>query len=236
MTPALLRPAPPCAAPLKLVIFDCDGVLIDSEPLSQQVLAEEALAHGWRMTPSDLHATTGLTWSALKPVLEARLGIGLPAGWASTMQERIVPLLGTHVKAMPGARAVLEQTARLGLPYRIASNSSHEEMDQKFAGTGLLDLVKGRVHSARDVARGKPAPDLFLAAARAEGVPPESCLVVEDSLPGIAAAHAAGMQVIAYAPPDGVLNQAHDVPPHGVVGSLADLPPLFEAACLDASR
>ncbi len=217
------------------MIFDCDGVLIDSEPLSQQVLAAEALAHGWQMTEADLHATTGLTWSALKPVMEAHLGIQLPAGWAATMQDRIVSVLGAQVKAMPGARALLEQTALLDLPYRIASNSSHEEMDQKFRATGLLGLVQGRVHSARDVARGKPAPDLFLAAARAEGVPAECCLVIEDSVPGIAAAHAAGMQVIAYAPPDGVLRDAPAVPPHGVVGSLYDLPPLFKAACVEWS-
>jgi HAD superfamily hydrolase (TIGR01509 family) len=217
--------------PFRLVIFDCDGVLIDSEPLSQAVLAEEALAHGWRMTEADLHETTGLTWSALKPVLEARLGTLLPAGWARMMQDRIVAVLGTHVKAMPGARTLLEQTAALGLPYRIASNSSHEEMDQKFGATGLLALVEGRVHSARDVARGKPAPDLFLAAAQAEGVPPECCLVIEDSVPGIAAAHAAGMQVLAYAPPDGVLHHGDAVPPDGVVGSLLDLPPLFKAGC-----
>jgi len=222
--------------PFSLVIFDCDGVLIDSEPLSQAVLAEEALAHGWRMTGAELHETTGLTWSALKPVLEARLGTLLPADWARTMQDRIVARLGTHVKAMPGARALLEQTAAMGLHYRIASNSSHEEMDQKFGTTGLMGLVQGRVHSARDVARGKPAPDLFLAAAQAEGMPSAACLVIEDSAPGIAAAQAAGMQVIAYAPPDGVLHPLHAMPPDGVVGSLSDLLPLFKAACAELAR
>ncbi len=226
----------PIRPPLRLVIFDCDGVLIDSEPLSQAVLAEEALAHGWRMTEAELHETTGLTWSALKPVLEGRLKLELPDNWARMMQDRIVAVLGTHVKAMPGARALLEQTAALGLPYRIASNSSHEEMDQKFGATGLLALVRGRVHSARDVARGKPAPDLFLAAAEAEGVPPERCLVIEDSAPGIAAAHAAGMQVVAYAPPDGVVRQVHAAAPHGAVGSLDELLPLFKAACVELTR
>jgi HAD superfamily hydrolase (TIGR01509 family) len=218
--------------PFRLVIFDCDGVLIDSEPLSQQVLAAEALSLGWHMTEAELHTTTGLTWSALKPIMEARLGIALPPDWPKTMQDRVIPLLAMHVAAMPGARDLLEQTASLGLPYRIASNSSHQEMQQKFAATGLLGLVQGRVHSARDVARGKPAPDLFLAAAAASGVAPPDCLVIEDSVPGITAAHAAGMQVIAYAP-SGASNDIVAARPHFVVRSLACLPPIFKAAAME---
>lgn len=221
--------------PFQLVIFDCDGVLIDSEPLSQQVLATEALSFGWHMSEAELHATTGLTWSALKPMMEARLRITLPANWPKTMQDRIVRLLGTHVAAMAGARDLLEQIFTLGLPYRIASNSSHEEMQQKFSATGLLGLVKGRVHSARDVARGKPAPDLFLAAAAASGVAPQTCLVVEDSAPGITAAHAAGMQVIAYAP-KGASNDITAAHPHGVVRSLDELAPLFKAATMELAK
>jgi beta-phosphoglucomutase-like phosphatase (HAD superfamily) len=215
-----------------MVIFDCDGVLIDSEPLSRQVLAAEALTHGWRMTEAELHATTGLTWSALKPIIEGRLGNTLPPDWPKTMQDRIIPLLGSHAAAIQGARELLEQTSILGLPYRIASNSSHEEMEQKFAATGLTGLVQGRVHSARDVARGKPAPDLFLAASAASGIAPHACLVIEDSVPGIAAAHAAGMQVIAYAP-NGASPDVSGASPHGVIRSLAELLPLFKAATLE---
>ena len=213
---------------MRLVIFDCDGVLIDSEPVSQKLVHEEAASLGWAMTEADMHGLTGQTWSALKPVFEAKIGHALPANWPKMLQDRLIEVMRAGVSAIPGARATLDATTSLGLPYRIASNSSHEEMDQKFGFTGLQKLVEGRTHSARDVPRGKPAPDLFLAAAAAEGVAPNECLVVEDSLPGVTAARAAGMRVIAYAPhgwPPGLPIQ-----PDMSVTSLADLPALFRAS------
>ncbi len=216
--------------PLKLVIFDCDGVLIDSETLSQGVVRAEAARLGWAMTEAELHGLTGLTWSALKPVFEARLGLALPPDWPDILQQRLIGVLAEGVSPMPGARKMLEDTARLGLPYRVASNSSHEEMAKKFGATGLLPLVVGRIHSARDVARGKPAPDVFLAAAAAEGVDPENCMVVEDSAPGIAAAHAAGMRVIGYAPAGS--HGVHPVAPHAWIGDLCDLTPILEEQLL----
>jgi beta-phosphoglucomutase-like phosphatase (HAD superfamily) len=110
----------------------------------------------------------------------------------------------------------------------VASNSSHEEMAVKFARTGLAPLVAGRTHSARDVAAGKPAPDLFLAAAAAEGVAPQACIVVEDSLPGIRGALAAGMTCIGLDPhgPGEALRAAGAHP----VRALSELPALFRAA------
>ncbi len=219
--------------PIRLVIFDCDGVLIDSEPGSRALLAEEAARIGWPMTAADAHRFTGLTWSAIKPMFEARTGRVLPADWPALLQAELVRRMALGVPAMEGARAVLEATASLGLPYRVASNSSHEEMATKFGHNGLTDLLAGRIHSARDVARGKPAPDVFLAAAAAEGVAPETCLVVEDSLPGLTAALAAGMQVVAFAPegvPDGLPG-----PPHHVVTSLADVTACLRAMALETT-
>ena len=216
---------------VRLVIFDCDGVLIDSEPVSRALLAEEAQSLGWALTEAGAHRFTGLTWSALKPVFEAETGRTLPAAWPATVQEKLIERMRAGVPAMQGARAALETTASMGLPYRIASNSSHQEMAEKFTSTGLAELVAGRVHSARDVARGKPAPDLFLAACRAEGVPPADCVVVEDSAPGIAAAHAAGMQVVAFAPAG--LPPGLAAAPHHVVRSLDQLPALFRTLMLE---
>ena len=126
---------------------------------------------------------------------------------------------------MPGAEDALRAVAAMGLPYRVASNSSHEEMAEKFSRTGLSALVAGRVHSARDVARGKPEPDLFLAAATAEGVQPARCLVVEDSAPGLAAAHEAGMRAVCFAPDGLPPGLAH--PPHYTLRCLAELAPLL---------
>ena len=216
--------------PRSLVIFDCDGVLIDSEPTSRRLLADEATALGWPMQPDDARRFTGLTWSALRPIYEAAIGHSLPADWPDQLQARLIALMSEGVPAMPGARVVLEATLAMGLAYRIASNSSHEEMATKFAHTGLVDLAAGRTHSARDVARGKPAPDLFLSAASAEGIAPADCLVIEDSTPGITAAQAAGMRVVALAPEG--LPASLPRPPDFTVRSLAELPALFRATLL----
>ena len=214
-----------------LVIFDCDGVLIDSEPVSRQLLADEAAALGWAMHPDEARRFTGLTWTAIRPIYEAATGRALREDWPEALQARLIGRMQDGVPAMPGARAVLEAALAMGLPYRVASNSSHEEMRTKFAHTGLSDLVAGRTHSARDVARGKPAPDLFLAAAAAEGVAPGRCLVVEDSVPGLTAAQAAGMRVVAFAP-EGLPFALPRAPDH-VVADLAELPALFRSVLLD---
>ena len=216
---------------LGLVIFDCDGVLIDSEPISRKLLADEAHGLGWALTEIEAHRFTGLTWSALKPIFEAETGRVLPVEWPAMLQGRLIARMRVGVPAMPGARAVLEATAALGLSYRIASNSSHQEMAEKFGSNGLDALVAGRVHSARDVARGKPAPDLFLAAAEAERVSPRHCIVVEDSAPGMAAAHAAGMRVVAFAPE--TLPSTMNAHPHHSVRHLDDLPILFRQLMME---
>jgi HAD superfamily hydrolase (TIGR01509 family) len=218
------------APSLALVIFDCDGVLIDSEPPSRLLLSDEASRLGWALTPEEAHRFTGLTWTAIKPYFEAEIGHALPADWAAILQNRLIAIMAKGVPAMPGARAVLEATAALGLPYRIASNSSHEEMAEKFGSTGLWALVEGRMHSARDVKRGKPAPDVYLAAAASAGIAPACCIAVEDSLPGMAAAQAAGMRVIAFAPHG--LPIPPPIPPDEVVTRLDALPALFKRAML----
>jgi HAD superfamily hydrolase (TIGR01509 family) len=218
-------------AKLRLVIFDCDGVLVDSEGLSRDVVVGEAARLGWVMTGEDAKRFTGLRWTDLQPVFEHESGQKLPAEWPVHMQDLLIAALDGHLQPVPGAADVLRSTASLGLPYRVASNSSHAEMVAKFADTGLTDLVAGRMHSAKDVGVGKPAPDLFLAAAAAEGVPPEACVVVEDSIPGVTAARAAGMACYAYVPegdPDHLVALGAEP-----VRSLAALPALFRRAMLE---
>jgi HAD superfamily hydrolase (TIGR01509 family) len=217
------------AAPLRLVIFDCDGVIVDSEPVSNRLVAEELSGLGWAMTAAeaDRHFL-GMTFSDMVPVIEARLGQPLPPGWKPGFVQRLIGVLAQEVTPIPGAVEALLAVNTLGLPWRVASNSSHEEMRAKFARIGITDLVAGRVHSHRDVARGKPAPDLFLAAAAAEGAAPGECLVIEDSLPGARAAAAAGMDCLGFAPAtDGAaLRGVGAVPFH----SMFDLPGLIAAA------
>jgi HAD superfamily hydrolase (TIGR01509 family) len=184
----------------ELVIFDCDGVLVDSEPASHAVVFQEARALGWALTEAEARGFVGLRWSDLQVIFQKHAAAPLGPGWPDHMQARLLRALDGHLRAMPGAARVLRQLGDMGVPFRVASNSSHEEMAEKFRLAGLTDLVAGRVHSARDVGRGKPDPALFLAAAAAGGVAPEHCLVVEDSRPGVTAALAAGMRCLGYAP------------------------------------
>jgi HAD superfamily hydrolase (TIGR01509 family) len=164
----------------------------------------------------------------MAPLIEAALGRTLPAAWVPAIQEQIVAALLADAAMVPGAREALAATAALGLPWRVASNSSHEEMQAKFGRNGLLEAVEGRLHSFTDVARGKPAPDLFLAAAAAENVPPSTCLVIEDSVPGVTGAVAAGMACLGLdRHGDGeALTAAGAIP----FDSLFDLPGLLRAA------
>ncbi len=217
------------SAPLRLVIFDCDGVLVDSEPVSNRILAEDLSARGWAMTTDEaIHNFMGTTLRDMHPLIEAKLAKPLPDSWIAEITTQIVDALAHESTAIPGAVAALQAVTALGLPWRVASNSSHEEMRAKFARIGIADLVAGRVLSHTDVAAGKPAPDLYLAAAAAGGVSPSECVVIEDSVPGVLAAIAAGMDCLGFAPhSDGAhLRAAGAVPFH----AMAELAGLIQAA------
>jgi len=224
LTQGLLTPSP-----LRLVIFDCDGVLVDSEGPAARVTAREVSALGWAMTQDEALARfIGLRLADMPALVAAHTGRKVPPGWVEHVRDRLIETLANEAEAIPGAVAVLQATTALGLTYRVASNSSHEEMAVKFARTGLAPLVAGRTHSARDVAAGKPAPDVFLAAAAAEGIAPHACVVVEDSLPGIRGALAAGMVCIGLDPHgSGEALRAAGAHP---VRALSELPALFQAA------
>ncbi|GAC1347396.1 MAG: HAD family phosphatase [Acetobacteraceae bacterium] len=211
------------------MIFDCDGVLVDSEGPSNRALAEEVTLLGWTMDESEsTRRFVGYQLGGVAEVVAAHLGRPVPEGWVEHLRQRLVTVLGNEVEAMPGVPDVLHATTALGLPYRVASNSSHAEMRVKFARTGLTRLFEGRAHSAYDVERGKPEPDVFLAAAAAEDVPPAACVVIEDSVPGATAAAAAGMACIGLDPHgDGAELRAVGAHP---VRTHAELPALFRAA------
>ena len=218
---------------LALVIFDCDGVLIDSEALCNRVVAAVLTADGWKMSARECeHRFIGMSFYAMLPIIEARLGRSLGADWVDQLVTRVTEAMAREAEPMPGGREALEATTALGLPWRIASNSSHLEMDAKFGRNGWNDLVAGRVHSAVDVialgGAGKPAPDLFLATAVAGGVLPAQCLVIEDSVHGAVAARDAGMDCLSLVPHgDGAaLRVAGAVP----FRSMLDLPRLLREA------
>ena len=221
----ILRPG----TKLRLVIFDCDGVLIDSEPIVNELVAVELTRLGWPMTASECYARfLGLSLDDMVPLIEAALGRSLPTGWPESVVAEVVNAFQHRAPMIAGAKEVLSAVTALGLPWRIASNSSHQEMEAKFGCNGLLPMVRGRLHSFTDVPRGKPFPDLFLAAAAAECVQPSACLVVEDSVPGVRGAVAAGMQCLGYTPHGNgaALTAVGAIP----LASLFDLPGILRTA------
>ncbi len=216
--------------PVRLVVFDCDGVLIDSEGVANRVTAAALAELGWMMTAADCQARfLGMSLADMCGAIADELRAPLPPGWKSELAARLAAALGREAVLVPGAEAALRGVGALGLDWRVASNSGVAELAAKFACTGLAALVDGRVWSAETViargGRGKPAPDLFLAAAASAGVAPAACLVIEDSLPGVHGAVAAGMACLGFSPDgDGAaLRAAGAVPFH----DLAALPALL---------
>ncbi|MCU0889613.1 MAG: HAD family phosphatase [Rubritepida sp.] len=181
---------------IRAVLFDCDGVLADSEGPVNAIVAEELTARGW---PMDAHAAEreflGLALPDMLPRIVARVG-PLPPDWPMALSARIQRELVERLQPIPGAVAAVGRVAALGLPMAVCSNSAREELRMKLGVLGLSGFFGDRVFSFQDVARPKPAPDLYLAAAAACGVPPGECLVVEDSAPGIVAGLAAGCRVV----------------------------------------
>src|SRR4051794_21448254 len=129
--------------PLGLVIFDCDGVLIDSEALCDRVVSRELHAAGWPLSPEECHRLfIGLTFPDIQRAAEAQPGRSLGPDWVSGIIQRVTKVMAEEVEPSGGAREALEATAAMGLPYRVASNSSRNEMAAKFNRTRLIDLVK----------------------------------------------------------------------------------------------
>jgi HAD superfamily hydrolase (TIGR01509 family) len=176
----------------ELIIFDCDGVLIDSEGVASGVTARFCSALGWEMTADEaLSRFLGMSILDIEPLVKAHIGRKVPDGWRDELARELVVALSREALLIPGAREMLERVNELGIPFRVASNSSDEEMRVKFARTGLSELVAGRCFAAAGNGKPKPAPDVFLAAAC--DVPASRCLVVEDSALGVKGAVAAGM-------------------------------------------
>ena len=216
-------------APLRLVIFDCDGVLVDSEPPTNRLAARELTKLGWPITPDEVERIfLGMTTEAMVPVIEARLDIKLPDDWVVGFTQRLIEVFKVEAEPIPGAIETLLALNEMRVPWRVASNSSHAEMAAKFSKIGISQLVAGRLHSYHDVPYGKPAPDLYLAAATAEGTTPSECLVIEDSVRGVQAAMAAEMQCLGFMRHTGgeALRAAGAVP----FRSMLELPALIEVA------
>jgi HAD superfamily hydrolase (TIGR01509 family) len=184
----------------ELIIFDNDGVLVDSEPISNALLAAylTELGHPTSYEES-LRDYMGAAMHRVHDLVEERTGERLPADFDDVFHARVFAAFERELVPVPGAVQVLEKLTADGVPYCVASSGSHERIRVGHRKTGLDRWFdEGRVFSSQDVGRGKPAPDLFLYAAERMGVAPEKCVVVEDSPLGVRAAVAAGMDVYGF--------------------------------------
>ena len=180
----------------ELLIFDCDGVLIDSEVIACRADAECFAAIGVPMTAEDIRARyIGTSAAHMFADVEARFSCRLPADFADRIGLALEAAFAAELAAMPGIEAAID-----ALPGRrcVASSSGPERLRHALALVGLHERFAPHIFSASEVARGKPAPDLFLHAARRMQAAPARCLVVEDSIAGVAAAVAAGMPVLGF--------------------------------------
>jgi HAD superfamily hydrolase (TIGR01509 family) len=184
----------------QLVIFDNDGVLVDSERLANAVLADLLTKHGWPRTVDQCHDEfMGATLSRVRDAYARATFRALPQSFDAAYHERLFERFRAGLDAVVGVRAALDRLDELGIPYCVASSGTRDRVQLALSSTGLLPRFSGRIFSAEESARGKPEPDLFLQAADSFGVDPKLCAVVEDSQPGVQAGHAAGMTVCGYA-------------------------------------
>ena len=212
------------AAPLELVIFDCDGVLVDSERLAVRIDVRVLGELGWVLTEQEvIERFMGRSHEYMVAEIEAYLGRKLASDWEDPFQPLYREAFAAELAPVAG---VVEALDRITLRTCVASSGSHDKMRYTLGLTGLYDRFAGRIFSASEVPRGKPAPDLFLHAAKRMGVDPAACAVVEDSRFGVEAARAAGMLALGYA---GGLTPAETLRGPGTIvfSDMRDLPRLL---------
>jgi HAD superfamily hydrolase (TIGR01509 family) len=212
---------------VQLVIFDCDGVLVDSEVISNRVLAEMLTEEGLPTTlPQARREYQGLLLDDVLSSAQARLGRPLPPDWLDRYEVLRAEAFGRELKPVLGATDTVRQLLDAGLRVCVASQGKLEKTGLSLALTGLDGLFPEPVRfSAHSVPNGKPAPDLFLLAAATIGVEPRACAVVEDTPSGVQAAVAAGMLAIGYtadSDPRALADAGAEL-----IGSLGELPELF---------
>lgn len=214
--------------PLQLVIFDCDGVLVDTERLAVKIDVQVLAALGWELTEQEvIERFVGRSDDAITAEIEAHLGRRLARDWQDGFTNLYRDAFAAGLKPVDG---VVEALDRIALPTCVASSGTHDKIRFTLGLTGLYERFVGRIFSATEVARGKPAPDLFLHAAKRMGADPAACAVVEDSRYGVEAARAAGMRAFGYA---GGLTSAERLAGPGTVvfTDMRELPGLLTRGC-----
>jgi HAD superfamily hydrolase (TIGR01509 family) len=179
-----------------LIIFDCDGVLVDSEVISCRSHADVLTRNGYPITTEQVFDRfLGRSTRQASLEIEAELGRNLPEDFDAQLKSELFRSFATTLEPVP---FIKEALAAIAQPVCVASSGSHERMRTSLGRTGLYERFAPHIFSATQVKNGKPAPDLFLFAAQQMAVPPRRCLVIEDSVPGITGALAAGMRVFGF--------------------------------------
>ena len=190
--------------PFDAVLFDCDGVLVDSEPITNRVLAEMLGELGWQLTAQDaMRIFTGKAVKDETALIEAKTGFTVTPDWLAEFWQRRNAALDSELVEIAGAPVAVRALHR-ALDGRIAcaSGADRHKVRLQLEKVGLLDAFEGRIFSGHETPRSKPAPDVYLAAAAALGVDPARCAVVEDTVTGATAGVAAGATVFGYSPGD----------------------------------
>lgn len=208
------------------VLFDCDGVLVDSEPVTFRLIQEDFAAHGLQMTIPELEPLfIGHTIEETGTYARAR-GADMPADWADTFYARMCARLAEGTALMPGVPELLDRLDAAGIPYAVGSNGRRMKMEATLGQhPEIWAKLKDRLFSGQDLGCPKPAPDLYLIAARSLNADPAQCVVMEDTAPGARAGVAAGMRVLGYAPEGpkpGLAETGAEI-----IGSMFDVPRLL---------
>lgn len=184
------------------VLFDCDGVLVDSEPITNGVLRDMLEEGGWSLTPAEcMRVFIGKAVRDERALIEARTGRPLTEDWMAEFYLRRNRELQARLQVIDGVHeAVAAAHAYAGQRIACASGADRLKVEMQLTQVGLMDYFEGRIFSGHEMPRSKPAPDVYLAAAAALGVAPERCLVIEDTPTGVSAGVAAGATVWGYSP------------------------------------
>jgi len=206
------------------LIFDCDGVLVDSEPITNRIFRHGLREIGLDLTMEEMHERfIGRSMDQCVEIITGMLGHKPPADFVTLYRTRIHEALRLEVKAIPGIETVLDS---LDIPFCVASSGNHDKMQVTLGTTGLLPRFEGRRFSVTEVAHSKPAPDVFLHAAKQCGADPSRCLVVEDTPTGVRAGIAAGMTVFGFAAATSA-TKLREAGAHRTFAAMSELPSLI---------
>jgi HAD superfamily hydrolase (TIGR01509 family) len=228
----LIPPCPMSDFPFDAVLFDCDGVLVDSEPITNRVLTEMLGELGWQLSVEEaMQIFVGKAVRDEAALIEARTGFAITTEWLMQFRERRNEALDRELTAIDGAaQAVRALHATLGGRIAVASGADRIKVELQLTKAGILDFFEGRIFSGHETPRNKPYPDVYLAAAAGVGIAPQRCAVVDDTVTGVTAGVASGATVFGYCPKE--LSHSSATALHGagaahVFRDMAELPALL---------